>query len=52
MTIETAVVGLLLLYGSYQILFTIGYLLRHKWRLYQLHHQVCLSKKSASTISS
>ena len=40
MTIETAILGLVLLYGIYQFVFTIGYLLRHKWRLHLLHKQV------------
>lgn len=52
MTIETAILGLVLLYGIYQFVFTIGYLLRHKWRLHLLHKQAYILKKSGSTTSS
>lgn len=50
MTIETAIAGLILLYGIYQVIFTIGFLVRHKWRLHLLHKQAYILKKSASTV--
>lgn len=52
MTIETAILGLVLLYGIYQFVFTIGYLLRHEWRLRLLHKQAYILEKSGSTTSS
>ena len=52
MTIETAILGLVLLYGIYQFVFTIGYLLRNEWRLRLLHKQAYILEKSGSTTSS
>lgn len=51
MTIETVVVGAMLLYGMYQLIFTIGYLLRHKWRLRKIHKAYLLAKAASTTSS-